>query len=182
MKQRSDEELIANCLGGEAQAWSALIERYQQMVYAIPNRYRLPPEEAADVFQAVWADLYRSLGALRQGGGVRAWLVTATMRRCLLHKKRREKHAGVPLELAEHGLATSSPDPLAIQEEIERQQTVRDAIASLPPRCRAMVRMLFLEDPPLPYAEVAKRLGLAEGSIGFIRRRCLNKLREALQR
>jgi DNA-directed RNA polymerase specialized sigma24 family protein len=42
--------------------------------------------------------------------------------------------------------------------------------------------MLFYEDPPLPYAEVATRLGLAEGSIGFVRGRCLKKLREQLER
>ena len=41
---------------------------------------------------------------------------------------------------------------------------------------------LFFSEPPLPYAEVAKRrLGLATGSIGFIRGRCLKKLQRALQ-
>jgi hypothetical protein len=40
--------------------------------------------------------------------------------------------------------------------------------------------MLFFEQPPLPYAEVARRLGLATGSIGFIRGRCLERLRKLL--
>jgi DNA-directed RNA polymerase specialized sigma24 family protein len=41
--------------------------------------------------------------------------------------------------------------------------------------------MLFFEQPPLPYEEVAKRLGLATGSIGFIRSRCLHRLQKLLQ-
>jgi DNA-directed RNA polymerase specialized sigma24 family protein len=43
------------------------------------------------------------------------------------------------------------------------------------------VEHLFFELPARPYEEVAKELGLAIGSIGFIRRRCLNKLRDRLE-
>jgi RNA polymerase sigma factor (sigma-70 family) len=65
---------------------------------------------------------------------------------------------------------------------IERRQMVREALDELPSRCREMIEFLFLKDPPLPYAEVATRLSLAVGSIGFIRKRCLNKLKSALER
>jgi DNA-directed RNA polymerase specialized sigma24 family protein len=41
--------------------------------------------------------------------------------------------------------------------------------------------MLFFEDPPRPYDEVAKELQLATGSIGFTRSRCLKKLKQLLQ-
>jgi hypothetical protein len=42
--------------------------------------------------------------------------------------------------------------------------------------------MLFYETPSRPYSEVAATLGLAQGSIGFIRRRCLERLRSSLGR
>ena len=67
-------------------------------------------------------------------------------------------------------------------EELEREQMVLDALAELPPRCREMIRMLFYVEPAVPYREVAQRLGLATGSIGFIRGRCLQRLQKALQR
>jgi hypothetical protein len=35
---------------------------------------------------------------------------------------------------------------------------------------------LLIEDPPVPYSEISARLGIAVGSIGPTRRRCLNKL------
>jgi RNA polymerase sigma factor (sigma-70 family) len=70
------------------------------------------------------------------------------------------------------------PDMLA---EIEREQLVQDAMAQLPQRCREMIELLFFESPPLPYAEVAKRLHLATGSIGFIRGRCLERLKKILE-
>ena len=58
---------------------------------------------------------------------------------------------------------------------------VREAIDALPPRCREMIELLFFEQPPLPYAEVARRLNLAPGSIGFIRGRCLKRLKQILE-
>jgi DNA-directed RNA polymerase specialized sigma24 family protein len=70
------------------------------------------------------------------------------------------------------------PDMVA---ELEREQLVQDAIAQLPPRCREMIELLFFESPPLPYANVAQRLHLATGSIGFIRGRCLDRLKKILE-
>jgi DNA-directed RNA polymerase specialized sigma24 family protein len=40
--------------------------------------------------------------------------------------------------------------------------------------------MLFYEKPAVAYEEVARRLNLATGSIGFVRMRCLKQLRRRL--
>jgi DNA-directed RNA polymerase specialized sigma24 family protein len=74
-----------------------------------------------------------------------------------------------------------APDPLALQQLAERRHLLDLAVSRLPSRCRTLVTMLFFEQPPVAYAEAAQRLGLAEGSIGFIRGRCLNKLRKQLR-
>ena len=68
------------------------------------------------------------------------------------------------------------------QPSLERQQLLRQAMNELSSRCRQMIELLFLQDPPIPYADVASRLGLAVGSIGFIRKRCLTKLKTALEK
>ena len=71
--------------------------------------------------------------------------------------------------------------PPELERELEREQLVRQAIDRLPTRCRSLVEMLFYEPPKTPYAEVARRLGLAQGSIGFIRSRCLKRLQRNLE-
>ncbi len=58
---------------------------------------------------------------------------------------------------------------------------IREAIEQIPPRCRQMIELLFFEHPPLGYTEVAARLHLAKGSIGFIRGRCLKRLKRILE-
>jgi DNA-directed RNA polymerase specialized sigma24 family protein len=65
--------------------------------------------------------------------------------------------------------------------ELEQEQILREAMAGLKPRCRELLRMLFFETPAVPYAMAAKRLGLATGSIGFVRMRCLRGLRRHLE-
>jgi RNA polymerase sigma factor (sigma-70 family) len=77
-------------------------------------------------------------------------------------------------------LEPSGP-PADLLAQLEQEQTIREAITSLPPRCRQLIAMLFFEQPPIPYAEVAKTLNLATGSIGFIRGRCLKRLRHVLE-
>jgi RNA polymerase sigma factor (sigma-70 family) len=175
----TDEDLVRECLAGNESAWAALVAKYTKLVYSLPLKYGLPPDEAADVFQAVWADLYLDLAKLERVEGLRSWLSTAAARRSLLRKKHRQK--SVDLTSVAAGMSAEAPDPMAAREEADREQKLREAIAKLPERCQRLVHMLFFEQPPKPYAQVAEELGLAEGSIGFIRSRCLGKLRAILE-
>ncbi len=175
----SDEDLVRCCRDGDQAAWRALVDKYKKLVYSVPARYHLPPEEAADVFQGVWVDLYRDLGRLERVAGLRGWLLTAAARRSLLHKKRRQRMAKAGD--VDPQFPDGAPFVDSLFENAQREQRLRDAIGRLPDRCRQLVQMLFFEHPPRPYSEVARELGLAEGSIGFIRGRCLDKLRKEFE-
>jgi DNA-directed RNA polymerase specialized sigma24 family protein len=59
---------------------------------------------------------------------------------------------------------------------VERHAALRDAFAHLTPCCQQLLAILTA-DPPVPYAEISARLGIAVGSIGPNRGRCLDKLR-----
>ena len=176
----SDEELVLECLHGNEDAWCTLVDKYRNLVYSVPVKYRMPPEDAADVFQAVWTDLFAELPRLRSAGALRSWLITVAGHKCYQWKRRQSQHArGCDLDLEPTDTRISFVD---WRQEVEREQMLRDALLELPPRCREMVRLLFYEQPPRPYKEVAEQLGLAEGSIGFIRGRCLSKLRATLEK
>ena len=182
MEKLSDETLVNMCRKGDANAWNILVERYKSLVYSIPLRFRMPAEDAADTFQSVWLDLYSELDKLREPAALRGWLVSATSHKCLHWKARETRRAGKALGRdVEIDVADMRPLINEIGLEAEKDQLVRDALRSIPDRCRKMLKMLFFEQPPRPYLEVAKELGLAEGSIGFIRGRCLQKMKKALE-
>lgn len=176
----TDADLIRSCREGDERAWAALVDKYKKLVYSVPVKYRMSPEDSAEIFQSVWMELHNELDQLRNPDALRSWLMTVASHLCFQWKKRAQRRGEdqpVPIEEA---VAPESSEFERQRREIERAQLVREAIQELPPRCREMVSMLFYEHPPLPYVDVARKLGLAEGSIGFIRGRCLQKLRQIL--
>jgi RNA polymerase sigma factor (sigma-70 family) len=173
-----DARLVAACLQGDQQAWEALIDKYKRLIYSIPFRYGASAEDAADVFQSVCVEVFNSLGQLKNTDSLRSWLITVAVRQSYRWKKKQSNHLELDAmepEVAEE-LAAVPETVLQIQQE----QIVREVVEKLPPRCAELVKLLFFEQPPLPYAEVARRLGLATGSIGFVRGRCLERLRKIL--
>lgn len=172
------EEIVSRCRAGDGRAWDALIDRYQRLIYSVPVRFGLEPEDAADVFQGVCLDLLSELPRLRDPRALPAWLLRVAFRRCL-HLRRRERRY-LPLDSEREAALAEEQEPDWLSE-LQQEQGMREALASLAPRCREIVQMLFYEDPPRPYAQVARALGLAVGSIGFMRGRCLSALRRALE-
>lgn len=176
-----DERLVRECCKGNQDAWSALLEKYKNLIFSIPIKFGLSREDAADVFQTVCVELLTGLHNLREPKALPKWLMQISYHQCLRLKKDRlnllDDAPGI-----EDRLETKPEElPEAMFHQVQREQSVREAIAALPARCNQMVAMLFFEDPPRPYEEVAKQLQLATGSIGFIRGRCLKKMRQLLE-
>jgi len=177
-----DDRLVAACLKGDQQAWSALIDKYKNLIFSIPMKLGLY-DDAADIFQAVCVDLLNDLPQLREPRALPKWLMQTCYHKCLQVRYRAEKQ--VPLNEENTEIASDSGDSSMLPEDmlvqLEKEQAVRNALSELSPRCEQMVRMLFFETPPRPYEDIAKELGLATGSIGFIRGRCLEKLKQQLE-
>jgi RNA polymerase sigma factor (sigma-70 family) len=176
----SDEVLVGACLGGEERAWGLLIDRYKHLIYSIARRYGAGQQDAADVFQQVCLELFTALPRLRNQHSVSSWIMTVAAHEAYRWKRRRlmrvrhEDNDAWPA-------ADSTPAVSRLLERAESEQAVREAIARLSARNRELVRLLFFEDPPIPYHLVATRLGVAPGSVCFIRMRCLKKLEPLLK-
>jgi RNA polymerase sigma factor (sigma-70 family) len=175
------ERLVRECRKGNEAAWSALIDKYKNLIFSIPVKFGLPREDSADIFQAVCLDLLSSLPKLREPAALPKWLMETAYHKCLRTKKQGMRFVDDP-EKVEEEPAQPEQLPEDMLHQLQREQVLRDAVATLSPRCQEMVHLLFFEDPPRPYNEVAKQLGLATGSIGFIRGRCLKRLREQLEK
>jgi RNA polymerase sigma factor (sigma-70 family) len=147
----------------------------------------LPEEACADVFQSAFARLVEHLDRIDDPGRVRAWLVTTARRESLRMVEARARVG----ELASAGdeddddpwerIADDTPRAEEQLEELQQLDRLRQAVDRLDPRSRRFIEVVFLRDPPLAYAEIAQELGIAEGSIGPTRARCLAKLRAVLE-
>jgi RNA polymerase sigma factor (sigma-70 family) len=178
-KAWTDSRLVSECLKGNEEAWSALIDKYRNLIYSIPIKYRFTQDDAGDIFQAVCLELLSQLPNLRKAEALPKWIIQITAHKCFHWKQQQLRtEATDPNDRIFDG--HSSPIAEKIMGEAEDEQRVRDAIAALPARCQRMMHMLFFEEPARPYQEVARSLGIATGSIGFIRQRCLQRLRKQL--
>jgi RNA polymerase sigma factor (sigma-70 family) len=171
--------LVARVGDGDQDAWNELIERYIPLVWSICARHRLSRPDIDDVGQSVWLLLIENIGKLRDPEALPGWLSTTTRRECLrvLRIARRHEHADLPPEEQ----MPVDPDAATIEQEVivaERNAALRAAFAELAPSCHELLSML-ITDPPVPYADISDRLGVAVGSIGPTRARCLDRLRRS---
>ena len=179
----SDERLVALCLKGDQQAWADLVDKYKNLIYSIPIKLGMY-DDAADIFQSVCLDLLSDLPKLREPKALPKWLMQVCYHKCLEHRTKARKQIQLEDEDAENLPAdqNASALPEEMLAQLQREQMVRDVVSGLSERCERMVRMLFFESPPRAYQDVAKELGIATGSIGFIRGRCLERLRKQLEK
>jgi RNA polymerase sigma factor (sigma-70 family) len=177
---QSDTDLIKRCLEGEESAWADLIDKYKNLIFSIPIRYGFSEEDSADIFQSVCLDLLAELSRLREPQALAAWLIQVARNKCFHRKQtlRANTVQGID-DLDSHTASIDEPEDLLAQ--VQQAQLLQEALSNLSPQCQQLVQMLFFEIPPCPYEEVAKELKLAQGSIGFTRRNCLEKLRERLE-
>jgi RNA polymerase sigma factor (sigma-70 family) len=179
--ETSDRALIQACRAGEEAAWRLLVRRYERLVYTVPRRAGLAAEEAAEVFQATFLRLYRHLDGVDDPSRIRAWLVTTARRETLRLLGRNTPETSADAEAIEN-LVDGSPLPEELLGALQQQDRVRRAVARLDEKSRRFVELVFLQDDPPPYDDIARQLGIAVGSIGPTRARCLAKLRELLAR
>jgi RNA polymerase sigma factor (sigma-70 family) len=180
-KNWTNRKLVRGCLNDEEAAWNAFLEKFKNLIYSVPIKYGFSADEAADIFQAVCMEVLLELPKLREPDALPKWLIQMTSHKCFHWKRQKQRYVSSDTEQTKDEAEDGSPLADELVAEVEQEQLLRESVASLPPRCRELVRMLFYESAQRPYAEVARSLGLATGSIGFIRQRCLNKLRRRLQ-
>ena len=174
----SDTRLVEECLRGNETAWAALIDKYKNLIFSIAVRRGFSRDDATDIFQTVAAQLLSELTRIRKPEALAAWLIQVTSNKCTQCQTRQIRE--VPDEAAVLAVSLENETAESLILEAEREQTLRNAVQHATPQCRQLIKLLFFENPPLTYQDVAAGLGIATGSIGFVRRKCLDRLRRYL--
>lgn len=176
----ADADLLSRCKEGDQEAWETLIHKYRNLIYSIPIRMGISQEDANEIFQEACLTLLSELHHIREPKTLPAWLIKVTMHKC---SRYRRSAARFPLNgkelILQQAVSGDVPDDMVL--ELQQVQMLRVAISELAERCRNLIERLFLTTPAEPYESVAKALGIATGSIGFTRMRCLGRLRRLLE-
>ena len=152
-----DATLVRRCLRDDPHAVRELVERYQDVVFAVCLRVLAHRQGAEDVTQEVFVRVFRSLGRWDAGRPLRPWILGIAVNRCRTWAARRGK---VP-ELADYLHETADHRPEDDSGELARE--LRAAVDALRPDYRT-VFVLFHEHAR-PYEEIAEAVGRPVGTI-----------------
>jgi RNA polymerase sigma factor (sigma-70 family) len=169
-------ELIVAASEGDEGAWSAIVDRFEGLVWATTRAHRLSQAEAADVTQTTWLRLIENLDRIKEAERLGAWLATTARRECLRYIRLR----GRELQIEDDSFFEAPSEERVEARMIvrERDAALRRAFARIGERCQALLRLLSAPDPP-SYEEIGAALGIPIGAIGPTRARCLDKLRRS---
>ena len=166
-----DKELIDRCIKGDQVAWKHLVVRYERLVYSVALTFCPESEDASDVFQQVWLELYKQLSDVRHIEALPAWLITVTRRTC--HKMLNSRHGSEPLD-------EDIPDTKQQLSQIEYEHALECALSQLGDRCQQLINLLYFTADEPSYADISDKLSMPVASVGPTRARCLEKLRKLL--
>lgn len=176
LEHTSDAQLVTLCLDGDQSAWEELVNRYSRLVYSIAFRSGIDASAVDDVVQNVFVTVLRRLESLRERDRFSSWLITTTRRESWHYKSgNREIALDEDLEVAD---SSSTVEESVI--EWEEAHITHLAMKRLGDRCRTLLTAVFLMENRPSYQDISEELGIAVGSIGPIRARCLKQLRSHL--
>jgi len=166
----ADGVLARQSLAGDQQAFESLINRYSGSLFNFICRFLGDYDQASDILQQVFLQLYISLPNLRSGEPLKAWLFQVARNRCLdeLRKKRAIHFSDLEVSSEEDDVSplAAMPDTGPLPEEVaerhDLQACLQRAIEALPPKFRSVVLLRY--DSQLSFSEIGHVLNMPEAT------------------
>lgn len=171
----ADRELVARAQAGDIAAFEWLYRRHAARVYGLCLRMAGEPATAEDLTQEAFVRAWQKLPSFRGRSAFATWLHRLAVNVTIGHLRTVRRRRGEALV----------GDRLAALPEIRRSRApvaaidLERAVASLPPRARLVFVLHDVEG--FRHAEVAKLVGIAEGTSKAHLHRARRLLREALR-
>ena len=157
-----------------AAEFAEIVREHQAMVFSIAYHFLHDRAAAEELAQDVFLQLYRSFGELESPGHVTHWLRRVASNRCIDQCRRQKLMPRIGLDqVAEPASPAVEPDPML-------SRTLRQLVASLPEKWRALIVLKYQED--LENEEIARTLGMPVGTVKSQISRALDFLREKASR
>ena len=181
--KKSDNELVAESVAGQTQAFDELVLRYQDRLFNALVRILRNREDARDVVQDSFVAAWSKLESFRGEAGFYSWLFRVAYNVAM--SRGRKKRIVTVSAGDENALNELLPDqqgvsPSAPLELHEQQQTVRQALDHLPEEYRVVLVLKELEE--FKYEQIAEILDVPLGTIRSRIHRARQMLRESLLR
>jgi RNA polymerase sigma-70 factor, ECF subfamily len=176
MTDFDERALVERCRAGDDDAFSELVDRYKDLVYAIVTRLVADRSQADDLAQEVFLKVHRGLPYFRGDARLSTWIYRIVSNVCFEARGRR-----VPETPLDRGPDRAAIEPAAIDTafgDLEMRDRLEKAIAQLPDQQRLLVAAHYLKG--VQYEALAEALGIPLGTVKTHLHRAKRRLRELL--
>ena len=183
-----EHELLTQIKAGHPDAFRRLVELYQHNVVNICYRFLHNREDAEDMAQEVFLEVYASIDTFREEAKLSTWMYRIAVTKSLdfLRKQKRQKRFGRvrqllgPQEEVKHAPASLQQTPHQELEQQERAQILRQAIDGLPEN--QQIAFTLSKYDGLSYTDIADVMGTSISSVESLIHRAKKNLQKKLYR
>ncbi len=181
-RSRSEDDTIARARRGDADAFQDLVQSYLPRVLSVARSLVGGTDlEAEDIAQEVFFKVHQKLGTFREDSSFYTWLYRVTVNTATDYRKRRRLHASQQTDDFDRlPVADRADQPLAALARADLAREVRDAMAQIPPRFRAVLVLREIEQ--LTYEDIARTLRCSLGTVESRLFRARARLKAILER
>lgn len=171
------DSLVERLVAGDASAFDRVVADEQVRITRLVHRLLGWDEDVQDVVQEVFLAALSSRKAFRGGSSLRTWLTRIAINQC--RKQARRRLLWRRLRRAVAGRRRGGPAP-ADRQAVDREsfEQVRRAVQALPPACREVTVLRYLEE--MPIEGIAEVLSVSRNVVEVRLHRARQKLKEAL--
>ena len=166
-----DARLVARTQAGDPAAFDALVVKYSPRLYGLVYNMTSNHEDTNDLLQDIFAKAYRSIAGFRGNSAFYTWIHSIAVNMTINFLKKRGRRMHMSLDDIDSGIGndkefielTSSTNPVREADLSELQVRLNEAMMKLSYEHRAVVTMFDIQG--MPHAEIAKILGISEGTV-----------------
>jgi RNA polymerase sigma-70 factor (ECF subfamily) len=174
---RTDSQLMVDLCGGDEDAFSEIIRRFQAPIYSLLIRMLGNEEDAQEMLQLTFCRVYRYREKFDPERKLVNWIFTIASNLAKKEWRRRSRWISVPLE---HVNLTSSGKtaPHYNAGRVELRASIEEAVDRLPQHYREP--FILREQDQMSYEDIAEILGIRLGTVKSRINRARARLRELL--
>ncbi|MCU0446216.1 MAG: RNA polymerase sigma-70 factor [Microscillaceae bacterium] len=175
--QLNDTEILSAIVAGNESVFEHFFRKYYQVLCNYGNSILKDIDEAEEVVQSVFMDIWEKKNDLQITTSLKSYLYRMVHNRCL----NKLKHEKIKEEYKTYNYTQTQANPsnaihLTLQNELEKQ--IEEAISDLPEQCRLIFKMSRFEE--LKYSEIAEQLSISVKTVENQMSKALKILREKL--
>jgi RNA polymerase sigma-70 factor (ECF subfamily) len=156
--ERTDRELVAECLAGNRRAFETLVDRYQRVIFNVAYRMVNNYEEAEDITQAVFIKGFENMKSFNPRYKFFSWLYRIAVNEALNYLRARKSM----VEL-NPGLVFAGKTPEETYGASELSEKIGEALMQLDPAYRVVIVLKHLRE--CSYKEISEILKIPEKTV-----------------